>query len=209
MNHDLFEYKAPGVWYYPVLNPQYDQAYFDKYCEYAKTTMGKKLTEFRRDFVLRHWHGPLIDIGVGCGQFLEAMPKAEGFDVNNASLRWLHERNRFRDAYHGVSEAMSFWDSLEHIGSPWVLLSKVRFWAFVSMPIYFSWDHLISSRHFRPDEHYWYFTFNGFVSFMQDRGFELREYSEMESVLGREDISTFAFERERVEDHGPKYPWPA
>ncbi len=57
--------------------------------------------------------------------------------------------------------------------------------------------HAAGSRHFRRDEHYWYFTDAGLCVWMDRHGFQLRERDNIETLLGREDISSYAFERVR------------
>jgi hypothetical protein len=66
----------------------------------------------------------------------------------------------------------------------------------MSIPIFSGKDHALASKHFRPDEHYWYFTKVGLMGFMLGLGFTCRSESSFEIALGREDIQTFAFRRE-------------
>jgi hypothetical protein len=75
------------------------------------------------------------------------------------------------------------------------LLANVREWVFVSLPIFRDAEHALRSKHFKPDEHCWYFTRNGLVFAMQTCGFALVSESNVETDLGREDIGTFAFRR--------------
>ena len=185
-----------GLGYYEVeAGDPYDEAYFGKYERMAATAMGVALTSARLALVRRWWSGGSIDVGIGCGQFVEAAG-CMGFDINPAGVGWLNDRHRYADPYHGA-DAVTCWDSLEHIREPEALLACVRRWLFVSLPIFRDGEHAVESRHFRPDEHYWYFTQDGFVRFMESAGFALREVSDIETRLGREDILSFAFERDR------------
>jgi hypothetical protein len=54
---------------------------------------------------------------------------------------------------------------------------------------------VLRSKHFRPQEHIWYFTREGLVNAMKACGFSLVAESDFETELGREDIGTFAFRR--------------
>jgi len=67
--------------------------------------------------------------------------------------------------------------------------------AFVSLPIFRDAHHARTSKHFRPDEHYWYWTRAGFIWFAERCGFSVIEHNTMESLAGREDIETFVLAR--------------
>jgi hypothetical protein len=185
-----------GVGYYPVQESPYDAAYFEKYQSYAQTEMGRKLTQARVDLVRRHWWGLVLDVGIGSGSFVEACSHpAYGFDVNPAAVEWLSSRDLWMDPYASQVPCMTFWDSLEHIHNPQPILANIAHMAFVSLPIFTGSEHILRSKHFRKDEHCWYWTRSGFLRFMADNGFEVVERNAMEQELGREDIETFAFRR--------------
>jgi len=195
-DHPLFYWNsARGRGYYPVAGEDYGTAYFDKYAAMAATDMGRQLTAARVDMVAQHWRGELVDIGIGCGQFVQARPNTLGYDVNPAGVAWLRDRSLFLDIYGGHYPAATFWDSLEHIDDMARILNCIRHWAFVSIPIFTSRAHALRSRHFRPDEHFHYFTERGFRLFMKGEGWHCEEMSEFESDAGREDILSFAFRR--------------
>src|SRR5690606_13777463 len=127
---------------------------------YAATAMGVAITEARVALVDRHAGAssvPLIDVGVGSGDFLEAMQaggflEAYGFDVNPRGVDWLRAHGRLRDPYADYCEVATFWDAIEHIPDAARILANVRRWVFCSLPIVpgdgpprHDW------RHFRPD----------------------------------------------------------
>lgn len=188
-----------GIGHYPVRaeDTPYDAAYFEKYERMADTGMGRTLTQARVDLVARHHTGDVLDVGIGCGQFVSAMPGAKGFDVNPAGVEWLTRRDLYRDLYRGHYEALTFWDSLEHIHDIARAVCQSGKWVFTSLPIFTGPEHVLRSRHFRPDEHIWYFTDRGIRWWFAEQGFECVEHSTMESDLGREDIGTYAFRRIR------------
>lgn len=196
-SHDSLKWiPERGMGYYPVRGNPYDENYFEKYRGYSETEMGRRITAARCELVRRHYVGPLLDVGIGSGQFVESRPDTTGYDVNQAGIDWLNKRGLYRNLYAQKVDAASFWDSLEHIEYPDYALAQVLRWVFVSIPIFADVDHVLSSKHFRPDEHYWYFTRDGFVGWMRDHGFSVRESNCMECDLGREDVMSFAFERE-------------
>jgi hypothetical protein len=191
-----------GIGYFPVKVPIeiYDQAYFDKYAAMAETQIGRELNEFRVKTVQKFYsHDRLVDIGIGSGTFIEAMTNAGrytlGYDINPIGIEWLNNRNLLFNPYASYPQAISCWDSLEHIECPELLLNRVRQWVFISIPIFRDLDHVMDSKHFRTDEHFWYFTHKGLVIAMKSNGFTLEWFSTMETALGREDIGTFVFRR--------------
>lgn len=186
-----------GMGYYPVnrADEPYDAGYFDKYRAYASTDMGRALTAARVDLVSRYYDGELVDVGIGCGAFVEARPDTFGFDVNPAAVAWLWGAGLYRDLYRDEIPAATFWDSLEHIEDPGAALACVEQFAFVSLPIFDDCEHVRQSKHFRRDEHRWYWTRAGFVAWASACGFETIARSRMESDLGRDGIETFVLRR--------------
>lgn len=192
-----------GMGFYPVREADEPyrnggaQAYWDKYAGYAETELGRALTALRVRWVDR-WHGgELVDVGIGCGAFVTARGRDTwGYDISPVAERWLRDRGLWRSpAEPGVVSAVSLWDVLEHLPDPAGLLMHVAAWAFVSVPLFEGPEHALRSRHFRPDEHRWYWTRAGLTGWMWRQGFELVDDSSFETTLGREDIGTFAFRR--------------
>jgi hypothetical protein len=183
-----------GIGWYPVKESPYDAAYFEKYQLMADTEMGRQLTQARVALVNKYTDGQVLDIGIGSGQFVEARPCTWGYDINPVAVEWLAERKRYRHPFRGA-DALTFWDSLEHIHNPELLLQGAREYVFVSCPIYDNVMHILRSKHYRPDEHCWYWTVHGLFAFMSNFGFEPVEMNRMESAIGREDIGTFVFKR--------------
>ncbi len=194
MGHLLWLPEA-GIGWYPVEEQPYDLDYFEKYRSYDATPTGELLTDCRLDLVYRHYLGSLVDIGVGGGRFIESHASALGFDINPAAIEWLKSVDKWVDPYSSIMEAATFWDSLEHIHDPTKLLRNVRRFVFVSLPIFKDCNHILRSKHYRKDEHCWYFTRRGFEKFMRAFDFEIVEHSTMEQSCGREDIDSFVFER--------------
>lgn len=193
-----------GMGFYPITNGDvYNEAYFRKYQGYAVTDLGRALTRARVELVERHAPGVhLVDVGIGCGQFVSQRLNRPltgmtyGFDVCPNGVTWLKEQNLWWDPYKKEIEAASFWDSLEHIPDAAQILVNVTRWVFCSLPLFTGPDHVLRSKHFRTDEHCWYWTRDGLIAWMAEQGFRCLEHNTMESLLGREDIHTFVFRRE-------------
>jgi hypothetical protein len=183
--------------YYPVdqADAPYDALYFAKYAGYAKTRMGAALEGTRLGMVARYTGGPVVDIGIGSGSFIAARPLTWGYDINRAAVEWLHASDLYWNPYIDDCRAVTMWDSLEHIPRFHDLLEHVLEWAFVSLPVFTCEADVLGSRHFRTDEHCWYFTPDGFIGVMRDLGWNCLEENWTESMLGRESIASFAFRR--------------
>jgi len=188
-----------GIGYLPIDHSGQKMQYFDEYSQFAETEMDTSITNFRKSLVDRHGcscHERVLDVGIGCGQFLKAVDRSVGYDVDPKSIEWLKNNNRFFDIEaDDVSSigCLTFWDSIEHIEDPSPFLDTNRFRVFISTPIYRDLDHVKSSKHYKPNEHVWYFTELGLIRYMDEYGYELVYKCYEETKLGREDIGTFVF----------------
>lgn len=189
--------------YYPVKtgSTPYDTAYFERFKMQAATPMGRALMKARVDFVARHVKGPIVDVGIGSGAFIELWNRTQrgggawGYDINPAAVDWLGKNRAFVDPYLLRPDVITLWDVLEHIPDFSRLLASAQKFVFVSLPIFVDCEHVLRSKHFRKDEHYWYFTFNGLIRMFESFGFEVFDYNNAETAIGREDIGSFAFRR--------------
>lgn len=161
------------------------------------TPSGCALTKTRKQMVEKYLPAnEIVDIGIGGGRFVEAA-SCRGYDVNESAVRWLRMREAFCSPYAAPIKAITCWDSLEHIDKPWKLLKQVTDWLFVSLPIFINPATIVSSKHYKPGEHIWYFTHQGFINWCATQGFELVEFNHAESDLGREGITSYAFKRKQ------------
>lgn len=170
---------------------EYGSGYWEYYRELDNTEMAKHLTRARVDMVRKHWDGQVVDVGIGGGRFVTEMD-CMGFDVCPDAIKWLIQGRRFSTP---SVEAVTCWDSLEHMKDPVGFVSGITKWVFVSMPIYENKKHCLNSKHYKPGEHIWYWTHDGLVRWFRRCGFELIEYNDMESQIGREGILSYAFKR--------------
>lgn len=186
-----------GYGYLPVSDFPYDDAYFDKYSEYEKTEFGKKLNDWRVDLVRRFSNGAVLDVGVGCGTFLKAYESCWGYDVCPKAVNWLRENNYFLSPYNGdlsFIDTVTFFDSFEHIDDLGLIMEKIKWKKIImSIPIFRDRHDAIRSKHFRPNEHFHYFTINALISFMRSYNQRCVWVSDYESTLGRDSIISFCF----------------
>lgn len=179
----------------PPMN--YSGDYFAHYQKLDDTPMGAALTRARVELVSKFVApNTVLDIGIGGGRFVQESG-GYGYDVSGEAIQWLHKSRRHLDPYlPGVAvDAITCWDSLEHIPNPERLLACVQRWLFVSMPIYTGLADVLTSKHYKPGEHLHYWTFEGFVGWCERQGFQLMEMNHAETELGREGITSFAFKR--------------
>ena len=190
-----------GIGYYPVAAPAesvYGDDYFQKYEAYAATPLGEKLNVLRVGLVRRHYDGELTDVGIGSGSFIAAMDgETKGYDISLPALKWLNRKGLFHNPYTRGARAVTMWDSMEHIENFPVLLGNVRYFVFMSLPIFTGLDHVLRSRHYRKNEHCWYFTEDGLLRLMARLGWALLESNDAETRAGRDGIGSFAFRKNR------------
>jgi hypothetical protein len=171
----------------------YEGDYWQHYREMDATDMGGALTQARIDLVRRHFAGAVVDIGIGGGRFVTEAD-AYGFDISESAVKWLMSCGRYQNPYEEGAAAIC-WDSLEHVPDPVALVACATQWLFVSMPIYDDVHHCLASKHYKPGEHLWYWTEKGFIDWCAREGFELVEKNFIETTIGREGITSFAFRR--------------
>lgn len=180
--------------YYPI-SVSCNKDYFSEYKKYDNTDTGKQITRARIDIVKKYYSGKVLDVGIGSGHFIKNHGNAYGYDVGESAIYWLIKNGLFKSLYEFKHNAITFWDSLEHIENPATAINQSNKYVFVSMPIYKDCNDVLCSKHFKKDEHYWYFTHIGIVSFFFENGFVLVEHNDIESQLGRENIGTYVFEK--------------
>lgn len=197
---DLMICEQWGVAYQKDMsNPvPYDDAYFDKYVGYEHTEIANAINAGRIALVNRHL-GPkasVLDIGIGSGEFIKNRPNTFGYDINPKAVAWLKKRMRWSDKFC-VFEGFTFWDVLEHVPTPADYFAKMPddAFVFVSIPIFADLKRIRESKHYRPSEHLYYFTEQGFIDWMALHRFYPHERTDFETKAGRDNILSFAFRR--------------
>lgn len=171
----------------------YDASYLEHKKARENTEVGRLLIQQRCKFVGR-FGLHVVDVGVGAGAFVRAC-ECYGYDVNPQVIEWLKETGKWHDIYKNKIDTACFWDSLEHMLTPESALVNVTNEVFISMPIYASAEHALRSKHYKPNEHLWYFTEPGLIGWMQKQGFWLLERNNDEERYGREGIGSYRFSR--------------
>lgn len=204
---DLMVVEKRGVAYQRDMSKTiaYDDDYFKHYVSLAGSETEARLNAGRVAMLLRHIAGVnVLDVGIGNGSFIQSADRAGlramGLDVNPAAVDWLQQRKLLASSVRGF-DAVTFWDSLEHMETPEVHLSRIAAGArvFVALPIFESLDKVRNSKHYKPGEHLYYWTATGFVDWMRLHGFRFLEQSNHEVEAGREAIGAFAFVKEPPE----------
>ena len=179
----------------------YDNNYFEHYVVLEDTEISKRINAVRTSITEKHVKC-LIDVGIGSGEFIKkSQCKTYGFDINQKGISWLKERNKFVDIYNEPIpedvQGWTFWDCLEHVpehSKIFNLLQKDQY-LFLSLPYFENLDKIRESKHYKPNEHYYYFTQHGLIDYMKDCGFELVEYNFDETKAGRSNIIACCFKK--------------
>lgn len=181
----------------------YDISYFQDYVNKSGTSIANKLNETRVKLTEKYCNNFIVDIGIGSGEFIESSVKLKvyGFDINPIGVNWLKKRNLFFNPYIENSskiEGFSLWDVLEHIPNPDEFVSKIicNQLLFISIPVFDDFDLIKSSKHYKPNEHYYYFNTKGLIKYLNDWKFECLEVNDNETKAGREGITTFVFRKQ-------------
>lgn len=180
---------------------EYGMNYFETYVKLADTPISNELNRIRTALVEKHCDKCILDIGIGSGEFIRKTKlKAYGYDINPYGIDWLTERNIFVNPYSAIPQdvqGITLWDTLEHIRNPQELFDNIRtgMFMFVSLPTFENVTLVKQSKHFKPNEHYYYFSVPGFIRFINDSGFDYLEHSDAETKAGREGITSFICRR--------------
>lgn len=204
-DNDLMICQAHGVayqWDMQAGRVEYGTRYLAKIAAYDKATAAA-VNAGRCALVQRHLpaDGVLLDIGAGDGAFVRAARSwgigAFGFDVIPDAVRALVADGLYDDD-PGIWDAVTLWDTIEHLEDPALTLRRVARGAllFASVPIFGGLGDIRASKHYRPGEHLYYWTDAGFVAWMALYGFRLLERSTHETDAGRDSIGAFAFRRD-------------
>ena len=181
---------------YPV---SYDESYFNKCLSYEDQEIALKINLGRINLVKRYHEGWVLDIGIGSGEFIKKRPFTMGYDINPTAVRWLKSNCLYSDRID-LYNAFTLWDVIEHIPEPshYFRMMPSTSFLFTSIPLFKDLTMIRESKHYRPNEHLYYFTEEGFKYWMRQHGFCLLEMDDFETDAGREEIYSFAF----IKAHG-------
>lgn len=181
----------------------YGADYFEKVQAYLAQPVAVRVNACRVALLSRHLpdEASILDIGAGSGAFVADARgwgyAAKGFDVMPETVSRLKAAEVFADQLEQF-DAVTLWDTLEHLENPEDYLARVHAGAFLfaSLPVFEDLGAIRQSKHYRPGEHLYYFTAPGFVEWMSMHRFRLLEQNCHEVVCGRESIGEFAFCRD-------------
>lgn len=180
----------------------YSKRYYNIYVNYEKTKKSRKINLYRRLLVSEYCGGgDVLDVGAGIGTFGKHWTPFNlwGYDINPYCIKRLKELGRFWPLRNKINHfnALTFWDSLEHIPSPHKIFDRMSIdsYVFVSIPIVENFNNIENYKHWHPNEHYYYFTKSGLIYWMGLSGFNFIRYSDQEMQHGREFIGTFVFRK--------------
>ena len=214
---DLRICEARGIAYQPdpkAGRVSYGADYFAKVCAYEDTEIARAVNVGRVAMLARHLPAgaAVLDIGAGSGAFMRAAIaagfSAKGFEVMPEAVEKLNSAELYADD-QSAFDAVTLWDTLEHMEDPELGLNKVRKGAhlFASIPVFDDLHGIRESKHYRPGEHLTYWSAQGFIDWMALWGYRLLEQSAHETEAGRESIGAFAFCRDLPDyrDHIAQY----
>jgi hypothetical protein len=175
----------------------YDEPYYRKCQSHEDQEIARRLYTGRIALVDRHFGpGRVVDIGIGSGEFIKKRGNTFGFDVNPVAIEWLKRNDLWAENLEWFG-AHTMWDVIEHIETPEQMLRNVQLhgFAFFSIPVFQDLRRIRESKHYRPGEHLYYWTDEGFRNWMRCHGFLLLEVTDFETQAGRESIMSYAFKR--------------
>lgn len=185
----------------PSVTAEYDEDYWKKCAGYEGSAISDKIHAGRIDLVARYAGDALAcDVGIGSGEFIRQRPGTKGIDINPKAIDWLKSNGLLANDLSGF-DAVTFWDVIEHVPEPQRYLGSIKTgsWAFFSVPIFKDLFRIRESRHYRPGEHLYYWTEEGFIGWLRAYGFFVYEVSSFESDAGRDMIYSFAARKEHGE----------
>lgn len=191
----------PALGYGTLLDPavpqiEYDNKYMDQYRASRDSLIGQRLVSGRVGLVDRRDRGRgVLDFGAGSCAFVRARPMTLGYDISPITVFDLKSRGLYSNPYKTRHRIVTCWDSLEHLKNPRGLLDRIDKRVYLTIPIFKTGEQARYSKHYKPGEHYWYFTEWGLERYMNDAGFNLDFKSREEEDLGRESVGTFVFSR--------------
>lgn len=161
----------------------YDQAYYKRFKIRAKSRTGQRIYRTRWELVEKYCHGntTLLDYGCGPGAFHTSGTngfKVSGYDINPYC--------GFTEPPTGDIGIMTMWDVIEHIPDPSAPINAYRpKHLFISTPNVEAIGHweIEKWKHYRPDEHLWYFGLNSLTGLLARLGYKILEYNFEEGAI--------------------------
>ena len=159
----------------------YGTEYYNRYVQLANKPLAQAIHSNRWMLILKYISsGTILDYGSGPGTFNEHGPNTftkHNYDVNplcNArktpELDW---------------DAVTFWDSLEHIPNFYSVIANMRAkYLFITTPnLESAIDPIPYWKHYRPKEHLYYFDRHSLSVILEELGYKIVEINHDEGKL--------------------------
>ena len=160
----------------------YDLEYHLKFVERANTELGKRIYQARWRLIEKHCYGKftLLDYGCASGAFHRSGNngfECYGFDINPSC--------GFTEMPSEAIDILTLWDVIEHLPAPiWVIKEWKPEFIFIATPnIDAAPNDIKAWKHYRPDEHLYYFNLKGLSAMLMALGYEILEHNFDEGAL--------------------------
>jgi hypothetical protein len=168
---------------------EYTTRYVDKrYNSYGE--LSTRMSFLRLGFLLGaigEKPSKVLDVGYGNGDFIDCaknfIEDVGGFDISGYEVP---DGCRFvNDIYGEEFDVVCFFDVLEHFDDIYEIDSLKAKHICISVPEchYLSDEWFKDWKHRRPDEHLWHFDKESLENFMNELGYELMLYSNIEDII--------------------------
>jgi hypothetical protein len=185
---------------------KYEYTYNEKYDKYG--IKNDQLSFLRLGYilgVLEKKPQNILDIGYGNGAFLKAcnktIQKTYGYDISPYPVP--KNTERINTIFDLEFECVTLFDCLEHWENIYELKKIKSKYIIISVPELhnFTEKEFLGWRHYRQNEHIWYFTKYGLANFMKKIGYKLINSSNIEDTIRKPinyktNILTCCFKRE-------------
>ena len=129
----------------------------------------------------------ILDVGFGNGDFLNAakakIQNCFGFEVNEYIVPngCVCVDDIYKDSY----DVVCFFDVLEHFEDIYEIKKLNTKYIYISVPEchYNSDEWFLNWKHRRPDEHLWHFNLSSLTNFMNEIGYHLVNFSNVEDCI--------------------------
>lgn len=128
----------------------------------------------------------VLELGPGAGVMMEVMRRhcrsVDGFDLAKTHYVTVSDDEAKRRKW----DLLVACDVLEHFPKLESLFDYQFDWAYISTPCRpeaIDWNELAGWRHFKPNEHLWYFTLDELRAWFDARGYEVRYAGHAEDLI--------------------------